>query len=146
MQIDDAIAIDEPARNGLARILDVILPGTTNLPSGRAVDAHRELLDKVVRADPQLQDPLVEAGNRAAAIAGDSALNGVRDLCGDHVEQVVFALTAAYYMAADVRAALGYPGQGRRPIAAATAQEVASDELVAPVVRRGPIYVPTPEG
>lgn len=60
-------------------------------------------------------------------------------------ERVNFVLTAAYYMASQVRELLGYPGQARRPIAEATPAERHSDELLAPVVARGPIYVPTPK-
>jgi hypothetical protein len=47
-------------------------------------------------------------------------------------------------MSSEVRTALNYPGQMRRPIAEATADEKHTDELLAPVIERGPVYVPVP--
>lgn len=142
-QSDGVTLLDDEAREGIALILDAILPGTKALPSGRAIGAHHELLDRVLHADSTLALP-VTAGGRRAAQAGSCALADLQRWAGPDAERVVFALHSAYYMSSDVRAALGYPGQTRRPIALATPDEVVSDDLVAPVIERGSIYVPTP--
>jgi hypothetical protein len=146
-QLRRRIWIDQTGRDGLARILDVVLPGTDTLPSGRTIGAHEALLDLVIDADPRLEAPLTAAGVVAAqAPAADAdTLTDIDAWAGEHVEEVVFALNAAYYMSAQVRELIGYPGQKRRPIASATPEEVCSDELVAPVLERGPIFVPTPD-
>ncbi|MEU9456087.1 hypothetical protein [Streptomyces sp. NPDC048277] len=136
--------IDDRTRTGLASILDVLLPGTGKLPSGRAVGAHLELLDKVLEADPRLEASVTRVGESAAA-APTCTFADLERWAGEDLEHVVFALHSAYYMAGEVRSALGYPGQTRRPIALATPEEVCSDELVAPVLARGAVYVPTPE-
>ncbi|MFG2732343.1 hypothetical protein [Streptomyces canus] len=138
------ISLSDEAREGIATILDVVLPGTETLPSGRAVDTHLELLDKVLDADPLLQ-PIVNRTGELASTADTSTFADVERWAGDDLERLVFALNAAYYMSSQVRSALDYPGQVRRPIALATPAEVCSDDLVAPVLKRGPIYVPTPE-
>ena len=143
MQIRSKIAIEDKTREGLATILETLLPGTGALPSGRAVRAHMDLLDKVLEADPRLQ-PAVTAAGELAADSAKCTLADLEHWSGDRLEQVVFALHSAYYMSVKVRAALGYPGQARRPVALATPHEVCSDELIAPVLARGAIYVPTP--
>jgi len=144
IKIQHKVYLDDATREGLASILDLILPGTAALPSGRTTQAHRELLDLVLQADPTLGGCLRAAGEAAAA-TGSCTLDDLQAWVGEDDERVVFALNAAYYMSSEVRTALGYPGQSRRPIAQATPDEVASDELVAPVLERGPAYVPTPD-
>jgi len=135
--------IDDRTRGGLALIIDVLLPGTRTLPSGRAVGAHLDLLDQVVEADPR-RGPFVSSVGDLAAASQTCTFADIERWAGEDLERVVFALQSAYYMSPQVRSALGYPGQGRRPIALATPEEVCSDELVAPVVARGAVYVPTP--
>jgi hypothetical protein len=143
MHIRSKIAIDDGTREGLGTILDTLLPGTEKLPSGRAAQAHTDLLDKVLEADPRLESAVIKAGQLAAGMQS-CALADLERWLGEDLEQVVFALHSAYYMSSEVRAALGYPGQARRPIALATPDEVCSDDLIAPVLARGAIYVPTP--
>ncbi|MFD7956099.1 hypothetical protein ACFV4X_21705 [Streptomyces ardesiacus] len=144
MRIRKKTTIDDNTRDGLALIADVLFPGTETLPSGRAVGTHLELLDQVLEADPRLEPLLTKVGEPAAA-SQTCTFADVQRWAGEDIEQVVFALHSAYYMSHEVRSALGYPGQGRRPIALATPEEVCSDELVAPVLARGAVYVPTPE-
>ncbi|GAB7007851.1 hypothetical protein JCM18899A_53280 [Nocardioides sp. AN3] len=139
----EQVQLLEGAREGIAHVADVLLPGTQNLPSGRDVGVHLEWLDRVLSADPRLFDVVVTVGLRAAV--GDTCtLADVEESAGDRLEDLVFALNSAYYMSPQVHAALGYPGQRRRPISQATAEELCSEELLAPVRDRGPTYVPTP--
>ncbi|WPB89261.1 hypothetical protein [Streptomyces malaysiensis] len=143
-QIQRTISIDDRTRGGLATILDVLLPGSEKLPPGRVVGAHLELLDKVLEADPRLE-PVVTRTGELAAGSDTCTFADIGRWAGEDLEQLVFALHSAYYMSGEVRSALGYPGQARRPIALATPEEVCSDELVAPVLARGAVYVRTPE-
>jgi hypothetical protein len=138
-----APALDGHVRSGLAKVADAILPGTGKLPSGRSVGVHEVWLDRVLVADPRLVDPVKAVGAAAAAIDSCTIeeIEGWADL---DIESVVFALTSAYYIVPAVLDELGYPGQVRRPISQATPEESYSEELLAPVRERGPIYVPTP--
>lgn len=136
--------IEEHAREGLAVVLDALLPGTDVLPSGRAVGAHRGLLDRVLAADPRLVPVVTDVGG-VACHHESCTLEDLSIWAGEGLERLVFALNAAYFLSIDVRAALGYPGQGRRPIGSATPEERVSDELIAPVLARGPVFVPTPD-
>jgi hypothetical protein len=53
--------------------------------------------------------------------------------------------SAAYYMAPKVRELIGYPGQERRPIDPDAPPDYMQDNLLQPVIDRGPIYRPTPK-
>ena len=124
-------------------LVDLLLPGTDSLPSGVSVGANGSLLEDALAADPRLREPLAAVVERAAANA-PSTLVDLLELAGEQAEEFAFALSAAYYMSSQVREVLGYPGQQRRPIATATADEIVSEDLVAPVIARGAVYVPTP--
>jgi hypothetical protein len=140
--MNEATVISDRTRSGLARIVAVILPGTDRLPSGLQVGAHEQLLDAALAADPRLTPAVIEFGDRAADVESLT----IDDLIGwseSSAETVVFALTASYYMSTDVRLALGYPGQQRRPINEATPEEQQTEDLLEPVISRGPVFVPT---
>ena len=139
-----ATVVDDAARQGLAKITELILPGTSSLPSGVSVGAHLDLLDRALTADPRLAPAVVSFGRRAE-VAPELTLGDLQEWSECDAETVVFAITAAYYMSPAVKAALGYPGPARRPISEATAEEKQTDELLAPVIARGSIYVPTPD-
>lgn len=129
-------------RSSIARVLDMLLPGTDVLPSASDVSAQDELLDRVLTADPTLA-PLVA---RAASWGAERVVTfaALEEEFGEEAERLVFALHAAYYMSAEVRERLGYPGQRRVPVSLATPDQLCSDELIEPVIARGPIFVPTP--
>ncbi|MBP1326705.1 hypothetical protein JOF28_001937 [Leucobacter exalbidus] len=142
MNLDITTRLDEATRAEVTRIMDVLLPGTDTLPSASAVDAQGELLDMVLRADPTLE-PLVRlAGERAAGV--ELSFDVIESWFGEDAERLVFALHAAYYMSTQVREKLSYPGQVRAPVSLATPDQLCSEELIAPVEARGPIFVPTP--
>jgi hypothetical protein len=136
--------MDDATRVGVAKVFDVLLPGTAVLPAATEVDAQGELLDRVLTADPTLA-PLVRACGERAIHVDEPTLAEIRSWMGEDSERLIFALHAAYYMSKEVRQRLNYPGQGRFPIAEATPDQLWTPELIAPVIERGPIYVPTPE-
>lgn len=140
---DDAhVELDDQVRAGVARVMALLLPGTETLPSATAVAAHDELLDRVLRADPTLTPLVHRAGE--LGVMGITRFEELTAQLGADTERLVFALQAAYYMSAEVRERLGYPGQARVPVSLATPDQLCSDELIEPVEARGPIYVPTP--
>jgi hypothetical protein len=144
VSVPTRVTNDEAFREGIATIMDVVLPGTEALPAGTAVEGHVDLLDRVMTADPRLTPIL-----RRASEVGIAGFNDLSELQAHfeeaELERLIFALHAAYYMSGEVRQALRYPGQGRYPVALATPDQLCSEELIAPVISRGAIYVPTPE-
>ena len=142
MSFEEKSPISSEERAGLAEILDVLLPGTGVLPNATSINAQDDLLDRVLDADPTLVPLLAGAGRWARGRKVD--FFSLREEMGEDLERLVFALHAAYYMSSEVRERLGYPGQHRAPVSTATPDQLFSDELIEPVISRGPIYVPTP--
>jgi hypothetical protein len=142
---ESAVQITDNVREGIARLFDVALPGTERLPSGRSVDAHMSLIDRVLDADPQLA-PIVLGAAARATTSEKNTLDDLRNWAGEDIERLIFSLHAAYYMSSTVRISLGYPGQRRLPVSEATPDQIGSEALLAPVIERGSVYVPTPDG
>src|SRR5262245_30961560 len=113
------------------------------MPSASAAAVAEEGLDQVLAAVPSLgaplEDLLARAGGRepAEAVANlartDPAAYGV-------LTEVV---AAAYFMNPDVRKAVGYTGQGPSPLDPRV--DDMEDGLLESVIKRRPIYRPTPK-
>jgi hypothetical protein len=141
MTHENSAQFDESALTGLDRLLDLLLPGTSTLPAGVKVVDYLSLLGRVFDADPNLVAPVVAYAQRAGNATDGLTLEDIESWGADEVDTVVQALHSAYYMSTEVMRALHYPGQGRYPISAATPEEQVSDDLLAPVRDRGPVYV-----
>jgi choline dehydrogenase-like flavoprotein len=109
----------------LGKVADALIPGNDRMPSASEVDVHGTLLERVLRARPDLFQPLQRALELVRAIAGSTD-----DVVGRAVETVrrddtaaasVFELVIAggYYMSAQVRNLLGYPIDVSQPVSAA---------------------------
>ena len=117
-------------------------PRTTMLPAS-FFSVAEEGLDQVLAAVPSLGASLVdvlggaqgrEPSEVVASLArSDPAAYGV-------LTEVV---TAAYFMNPDVRKAVGYTGQGPSPLDPRV--DYMEDGLLESVIKRGPIYRPTPK-
>ena len=129
-------------RQRLAALADVLIPaGDVHLSASEA-DVAGTGLDQVLSTCPELatglRETLVKAGNGDAEIAvanlraNDPAAFGVL---------AEFA-AAAYFLHPAVREAIGYAGQTPRPID--PNPDYLENGLLASVIRRGPIYRPTP--
>ena len=129
-------------RRRLAELADVLIPAGSGFPSASAAGAASEGLDQVLAARPDLAEPLARI---LAASRGRAARDAVAEMRGS--DPAAFGVLAevvpgAYFMNAAVREALGYGGQEPRPLD--PARDAMDPELLEPVVRRGPIYRPTP--
>ena len=135
---------DPAQRAVLAGLADVLIPAGDGMPSASAGGVAEEGLNQVLAAVPglgaSLADVLARAQGRepaevvASLARTDPAAYGV-------LTEVV---TAAYFMNPDVRQAVGYTGQGPSPLDPRV--DYMEDGLLESVIKRGPIYRPTPKG
>ena len=136
------MSFDPSQRAVLANLADVLIPAGDGMPSASAVGVAREGLDQVLAAvpnlGPRLADVLAMAeGCEPAEVVArlartDPAAYGI-------LTEVV---TAAYFMNPEVRQAVGYTGQGPSPLDPRV--DYMEDGLLESVIKRGPIYRPTP--
>jgi len=137
------VNFDPAQRAVLAGLADVLIPTGDGMPSASSAAVAGEGLNQVLADVPSLAaglaDVLSKAQDRepaevvASLAQTDSAAYGV-------LTEVV---TAAYFMNPDVRKAIGYTGQGPTPLDPRV--DYMEDGLLESVIKRGPIYRPTPK-
>ena len=137
------MSFDQRQRSLLAELANVLIPETSGMPSASQADVAGKWLDAVLKARPDLVDPLKGVLRKAGT---DNAGDVVNALHAD--DPTAFGVLAeivsgAYFMNPDVRQAIGYSGQDAREID--PRPDYMEDGLLESVIRRGPIYRPTPD-
>lgn len=129
-------------RERLAELADVLIPAAEGCRSASQADVGGRGLDQILATCPEmapsLRDLLLKAEN-------SDALAAVPNLREKH--PAAFAVlaefaAAAYFLNPAVCEAIGYAGQTARPID--PAPDYLENGLLESVIRRGPIYRPTP--
>jgi hypothetical protein len=137
------VNFDLAQRAVLAGLADVLIPAGDGMPSASAAGVGEQGLNQVLAAVPNLgaslADVLARATGREAAEVVASLARTDPAAYGILTEVV----TAAYFMNPDVRKAVGYRGQGPAPLDPRV--DYMEDGLLESVIKRGPIYRPTPK-
>ena len=124
-------------------LADFMIPRHGELPSASEAGATGRYLDRALAASPDLA-PLVA---RAIAACGDDdpATAIVRLESSDRpaLDGLATALQGAYFLNPRVRRRIGYRSHARDPVLEGEAEFDLEDDLLGPVVERGPIYTPT---
>jgi hypothetical protein len=138
------VNFDPAQRAVLAGLADVLIPAGDGMPSASAAGVAEEGLNQVLAAVPSLGPGLAEVLARArgrepaefvaSLTQTDPAAHGI-------LTEVV---TTAYFMNPEVRKAVGYTGQGPAPLDPRV--DYMENGLLESVIKRGPIYRPTPKG
>jgi len=137
------VSFDPSQRAVLAGLADVLIPAGDGMPSASAAGVAEDGLNQVLAAVPSLgaslADVLARAKGREAAEVVTSLARTDPAAYGILTEVV----TAAYFMNPNVRQAVGYTGQGPTPLDPRV--DYMEDGLLESVIKRGPIYRPTPK-
>lgn len=138
------MTFDERTQRGIDLLADLWFPGSAHSPRMTELRWYTKLLDRAAAANDELAHRLREAATLADKTDKLTA-DEVETWPAEVVDGAFMFVLCTYYMSSEVRAAIGYPGQDRRPVATATVDQYRHDELIAPVLARGATYVPTPE-
>jgi hypothetical protein len=101
-------------RDLLGALADVLVPAAAGMPSATEAGVHREGLDRVLAARPDLEPVLVRVLAAAAGDPGD-VLRRLQATDEAGFAALTLAVTGAYYTDPAVRRLIGYPGQQYRP-------------------------------
>lgn len=134
----------EQDRATFAGLADRLIPTYGKLPAASAVGVQKELFDLVLRARPDLAEDLRRGLAACAGRDASEAINALFKEDPDAFNAVSLAATGAYYMAEEVRRLVGYPGQEADPYDPHATPDYLLDGTLERVVRRGPLYRPTP--
>lgn len=131
-------------RQVFAAIADIIIPAWETKPAASSVGVHDKLLDTVLRVRPDLTDGIKRSIAFCANRDPSEAINALYREDRTAFDAFTLAATGAYYMSETVRQGIGYPGQESPPYDAHATPEYLTNGTLERVVRRGPIYRPTP--
>jgi hypothetical protein len=128
----------------LAGLADVLIPAGDGMPSASAAAVTQDGLNQVLAAVPTLGPSLADVLARAAGREPAEVVASLARTDPAGYGILTEVVTAAYYMNPEVRKAVGYTGQGPSPLDPRV--DYMEDGLLESVIRRGPIYRPTPKG
>lgn len=134
---------DPAQRAVLASLADVLIPAGDGMPSASAAAVAEEGLNQVLAAVPSLGASLAEVLARAKGREPAEVIASLARTDPAAYGILIEVVTAAYFMNPDVRKAVGYTGQGPSPLDPRV--DYMEDGLLESVIKRGPIYRPTPK-
>jgi hypothetical protein len=139
-----ASQLGDESRARLAALADVLIPGGDGLPSAGDADVAGQWIDRALGANPDLVDTVVHVLTIAGA--PEDVIADLRLHHRDVYDRFAFAVGGAYFMNTPVRRALGYPGTAPRrlPAADGEAEYYLEDDILSPVISRGPVYRQAP--
>jgi hypothetical protein len=133
---------DDRERDVLGRLADQLIPAGDGMPSASVAGVARAWLDAVLAARPDLAAGLKTLLLKAQDHQPAAFVEHMRKHDPSAFGILAEVAAAAYFMNPDVQRAIGYAGQGPRPID--PRPDYLDDGLLDDVIRRGPIYRPTP--
>lgn len=136
------LMVEQRAR--LAGLADELIVGGAGMPSASEAEVHGVWIDRALAVRPDLVALLREV--LAAPGSPREALERLRQQSRPQFDAFAFVVAGAYLINPRVRRLLGYPGPVpvRNPAFPDEAESYLEDGILDPVVRRGPIYRPTP--
>lgn len=140
----DPEAFDEAFRARLARIADVLVPAYGGMPAASSVGIAGDLLDKALRARPDLTADCRRAVTACADPPSPEALEQLAATDPAGFGALMVLVLGGYYISTEVRKLLHYAGQEALRIDIGELPAYIEEGLLDEVIDRGPIYRTTP--
>lgn len=115
------------------------------MPAASEIGVADAQLDRVVRARPDLLEPLLRALDRVDPIDAEQSLSRIQADDPAAHDALLMAIVGAYYTHREVRKRLGYDGQQPVEVRPEIIPNYVEEGLIDPVLERGPIYRQIPE-
>ncbi|MDF1734682.1 MAG: hypothetical protein P1U37_05310 [Minwuia sp.] len=128
-------------RASLDAIADVLIPAALGMPCFTGAGDVAAMVDHVMALRPELTEGLKQALDRVGE--GEDAAAAAERLNQEDpggLATIGLVASSAYYMMPEVRRIMGYRGQEQRPATAEEENDWMRDDLLQPVIDRGPIY------
>jgi hypothetical protein len=137
------VNFDPRERAVLAGLADALIPAGDGMPSASAAAVAEEGLNRVLAAVPSLEASLADVLAKAKGHESAEFIANLARTDPAAYDVLTEVVTAAYFMNPDVRQAVGYTGQGPSPLDPRV--DYMELGLLESVIKRGPIYRPTPK-
>ena len=135
---------DEVFRARLARIADVLVPAYQGMPAASSVGIAGDLLDKALRARPDLAADCRRAVQECADPPSPEALERLAATDPSGFAALLVLVLGGYYISTEVRKLLHYAGQEALRIDIGELPDYIEEGLLDEVVDRGPIFRQVP--
>jgi hypothetical protein len=129
----------------LAALADVLIPSAESMPAFSELKEHRTHVERVLFLRPELQADLRRALASDVASLPSETLENLNMEDPQAFGTLGLVASSAYYLDSGVRGLLGYPGQISRPASPNEEHDYLHDDLLQPVIARGPIYREAPD-
>jgi len=129
-------------RQQLANLADVLIPAASGRLSASQADVSGRGLDQVLATCPEMAGGLRDVLSKAGTGEADAAVANLHANYPTAFGVLAEFAAGAYFLNVAVRNAIGYSGQTARPVD--PAPDYLENGLLDYVIRRGPIYRPTP--
>jgi hypothetical protein len=100
--------LDPTARERLAVLADVLIPGSGEFPSASAVGVPTDLIDRALAFRPDLVDPLGRALDVADGLDAEATLDLLCTAHGAEFAALSTLVSGAYLLSPEVQEALAY--------------------------------------
>ena len=133
------------ARDRLRAFADALIPAAHGMPAASEVGVADGQLDRVLRARPDLLEPM------GRALAGADPADPVGSLTRIHAadsvahDALLMTIVGGYYTHPDIRKRLDYDGQQPVEVRPEIIPNYVEEGLIDPVLERGAIYRSIPE-
>ena len=136
------MTFDETERTVLAGLADVLIPAGEGFPSASEAGVATVGLDRVMASRPDLAVGLKKLLTSARTRPPAEVIAELQRNDPTSFGLLAELVPGAYFLNEQVRAKLGYRGQGPRPMD--PHPDYLDDGLLQSVIDRGPVYRPTP--
>ena len=138
------MSLTDADRAKLAAVADRLIPAYGKMPAASTVGVQHAMLDLALQARPDLAEDFARGLAACSQEHPSESINALYRADPAAFGAVNLIAVAAYYMTDEVRALIGYPGQESPPYDPHETPDYLMDGSLERVVRRGPIYRPTP--
>jgi hypothetical protein len=138
IEISHPSTLDDEARQVLMGLADLLIPTSERMPSASQAGVGGEWIDRAMVARQDWAADLAALLDRARGKDYRAILADLQTSEPATFTMLTEMVAGAYFMNPEVRKLIGYPGQRAIPIATVPDEQL--EELLKPVVQRGPIY------
>ena len=141
------VEVAPDVRERLRAFADALIPAAHGMPAASEVGVADTQLDKVLRARPDLLEPMVAAVAHADPLDVEGSLKRIQAVAPAAHDALLMTVVGGYYTHPDVRKRLAYDGQQPVEVRPEIIPNYVEEGLIDPVLERGPIYrrIPEPE-
>ena len=135
--MDSQAAWTPERRETFGALADILIPRSGDMPSAREAGLAGPLLDRLSRSRLDLAAALAPLLDELARVDPAAAVARLERERPDALLRLLEAAAGGYYMSAEVRRLIGYPGQEALTLSRGG---FGGEDLVEAVMARGPIH------